>query len=323
MDIPFEHIADTPPAPEGYSLATSSVSQDGALLFLFIENDATSGIFARTKDAGDVSFPQTRMAQARKAELCCLQDNTEVRTNIAFDMAFPLIDIFPSGEILVTGARANRYSDGTTDKNAVVFGPDGAEMSRFLLGDGIEELAIDGQGRIWVAYSDDGIWGNFGWGWGTPPVGESGLVCFSRDGEKLWEFAATGPYGSSTGIDNIYALNVHQSRVLAYYYPEFLLAEVGADLSVRVRDPRVTFSSAFAASGDQYLFAGAGLKKDAVGGLLCQDIGRPWLPTRPVSFIAPGGQEFGIGQYIGRGPCLYHLTRGGVWAADMRNIPDH
>ena len=56
-----------------------------------------------------------------------------------------------------------------------------------MIGDGIEHISTchggkDDRGLIWVAYGDEGIGGNFGWGLSDeapPPLGMSGLVCCS------------------------------------------------------------------------------------------------------------------------------------------------
>ena len=76
MDIPFEHIADTPSAPDGFFLATSSVSHDGALLHLFVEEDAKAQISSGTEDAGEASTEITRVGVFRRR---CRQDTRSGR----------------------------------------------------------------------------------------------------------------------------------------------------------------------------------------------------------------------------------------------------
>jgi len=70
---------------------------------------------------------------------------------------FPKIEILPGGEILVVASRCFRNPDGGHEMNAKVYGPDGKQNREFLLGDGINHIQTDAEGRICVGYFDEGI----------------------------------------------------------------------------------------------------------------------------------------------------------------------
>lgn len=124
----------------------------------------------------------------------------------------------PDGEILLVCARCGYYEDGTADKNACIYDKQGNLVREFVLGDGINEVLVDGQGNIWAGYFDEGIFGNFGW---NNPLGASGLVCWDRLGNKIWEFEPKGELGS---ISDCYALNLDKhDNVWLCYYTDFPL----------------------------------------------------------------------------------------------------
>ena len=128
------------------------------------------------------------MSRAHPAQLVETDGISEQRTDlVGMDVAFPLVQRLPNGEILIVGMRCYLYPDGSHDLNGLVFGPDGRLDRRMLLGDGIEHLCCDSNGRIWVSYTDEGIYGNYGWGQlgGRKPVGKAGLVCFDTNGDEL------------------------------------------------------------------------------------------------------------------------------------------
>ena len=136
--------------------------------------------------------------------------------------------VLPGGELLVVCRRATLYPDDSWELNAVVYGPDGVERRRFLLGDGIQRLQADAAGRIWVGYFDEGIFGSGGWNeLGRPScVGARALCRFDADGHKEWEFEL-----SPMLIDDCYALNVTDEANYSYHigYDSFSVFKVTPD----------------------------------------------------------------------------------------------
>ena len=73
------------------------------------------------------------------------------------------------------------------DANARVLDADGRVLGRFMLGDGIEHVAIDAADRIWVGWFDQGMFGNNDWrvpGQEWAPS-SNGVACFADDGTLL------------------------------------------------------------------------------------------------------------------------------------------
>jgi hypothetical protein len=188
--IRFQKIGEIPVPPDDYSLVTKSVANDGSLLYLSIESTGASAV-TETHAGGIGIFPKTRMKDAKRFHLCLARAGEPLRAIELpeLDVTFPLVDIFPNGKILVVGPRSSWRGAEDYDVNGIVFDPKSGELSGMLLGDGIHCAYVDALGRIWVAYGDEGIFGNFGWGGpGPEPVGSAGLVCFSETGQIIWEY---------------------------------------------------------------------------------------------------------------------------------------
>ena len=131
-----------------------------------------------------------------------------------------------SGRWLLVGGRAV-YRTGNPDQNARVFDANGRFQTEFALGDGIQDIQVTADGRIWTSYFDEGVAGNRGWP--QPPIGREGLICWSRDGEPTYRYIP--PAGLDVIVD-CYAMNVTSKRdTWICYYPGFPL--------VKIRDQRV------------------------------------------------------------------------------------
>ncbi len=179
--LTLQPIGEIPVFDDGYSLVSRAVANDGSLLFLYVEPDATNAVFERFK-SGIGIFPKPRMEKAKRFRLVRVsQGEVRVIELPELNITFPVVDVFPDGSILLVATRAQWRAEGDYDLNAVVCDSGTNQAVHFLLGDGINSLGIDEQSRIWVAYSDEGVFGNFGWNNpGPETVGRSGLACFNR-----------------------------------------------------------------------------------------------------------------------------------------------
>lgn len=310
----------------GFSLAAIAVASDQSLLFLFVEESGREAVFQR--DQGGIgSFPRARMDSPKRFRL--LRENAgSVQSHDLppLDIAFPEVDMFPDGRLLVVGARCYWRAETDYDLNAVIFDPDTGQANHVLFGDGISDLQIDGGGRIWVAYGDEGIFGNYGWGGpGPAPIGRGGLVCFSSTGEKLWEYPPFANYS----IYDCYALNVsgRDAMILAYTeFPGFPVCKISAgcdrpaccgfQLSYWRTDLRGCH--AFAVSGATALFSSQYDEQPDVAHLVSLD-GEEVVraKARQVRLLMPDGSPRPPGRLQGRGKHLYHFGEGGIYRAAL------
>jgi hypothetical protein len=213
-------------APTGFDqLIRVSVGPSGPVA-LWADATAQDDIEARFESPGFASFPETRTTSRPQAALTAYTSGsmTPAHAVIMDDLpvAHPLVQALPNGEFIVVGARCGWTPEGP-ERHALVVGLDGAIQHDGTLGDGIEHMLVDNSGEIWVGYFDEGIFGNFGWGNpGPEPLGSPGIVRWSPQFEKVWEYQGVDNYW----LADCYALNVDTDRVWACPYADFPIVEV-------------------------------------------------------------------------------------------------
>jgi len=230
-------------------------------------------------------------------------------------VAHPFVQPAPDGGVLLVGARC-RWTPGGADRNAVVVDADGTQVAAATLGDGIAHVQCTAAGDVWVGYTDEGVYGNLGWGGpGPPPVGRFGLVRFDRRLSLAWEF---DPGGAPLGdISACYALNVGEGEVWVSYYTGFPLARVAGD---DVRGWRCDVAGARAlvvGEGRAALVGGYRGERDRIV------VGRlgdgAFLPERTARLSVDGG-ELPPALLVGRGSDL-HVLAGRTWyRADIDHL---
>ncbi|MBB5203547.1 hypothetical protein HNQ51_000840 [Inhella inkyongensis] len=166
---------------------------------------------------------------------------------------FNIHEVQPLGtdEILLACGRSCYRGPNDFEINGRVYSRDGRFLRAILLGDGIQNLQATRRGALWVAYFDEGIFGNFGW---REPVGAAGLVAFDAQGERLYEFE---PTGGLEAISDCYALNVASDEdVWCCYYTDFPLVHLRDRQVVSSWKSPVEGAHAFAVGEGHALFAG-------------------------------------------------------------------
>lgn len=87
--------------------------------------------------------------------------------------------LLPESRFLLVSGRTRRDAEGTWEKNAQVYSPDGRPESALCLGDDIPALVTDHHGGIWTAYGDEGIYGGH-------PETSQGLAGWNTAGAVTW-----------------------------------------------------------------------------------------------------------------------------------------
>lgn len=226
VDVELEEIGTFEAVlEEDERLVSYGIGPGGDAVGLAVRAVDAAAPFAYDEQPGWATFPKPRAEHAYMAAVVHVSGSDADRVLDSVTTTFPKIQPLPDGEILLVGTRAERRPDGSHDLNASVLGPDGMRRREFLLGDGIEDVQTTADGRIWVSYFDEGVFGNFGWGepGGPAPIGAPGLVRWLSDGTVDWSYEA--PPGLEE-IADCYALNVAGDAVWACYYtPTFRSCE--------------------------------------------------------------------------------------------------
>jgi hypothetical protein len=96
---------------------------------------------------------------------------------------FTHVQRLPDGGYALASSRSK-----VGEKNLRLFDDRGHFRTSFPIGDGVEHMAVDRKGRIWVGYFDEGIYGG-------DPLSSGGLSRFDQSGklEYQWDHRVGGP----------------------------------------------------------------------------------------------------------------------------------
>lgn len=112
----------------------------------------------------------------------------------------------PAGDhFLLLGARC-AYRENGPDQNAWIVSRDGAVLSRFCLGDGIQDCVVKKDGTIITSYFDEGVFGNYGW---DEPLGACGLIAWTSEGTPLWK-------NENYSIYDCYAISLDEEETCGF-----------------------------------------------------------------------------------------------------------
>ena len=299
VDWTLPLIGPAPGPPDGFETIARAVTATGDLMCLHVAAPASTAR-PRTISPAGASFPLARPDRPLSFALS-RSDGAGSGLEIALGdhrLAFPRFDMFPDGRVLLAGSRADFRSRDDFDRNGIVV--DGGACRHILLGDGIEHLQIDGAGRIWVGYFDEGIFGNSGW---SNPVGAPGLVVFNDLGSVLWR---------NGGIDmaDCYALNVAADAAWVCAYADFQLCRLDADFGLSLRDPGLSGCRGVAVHGDRALFSGQ--YDEPAHRFHLIEPGPATARPRALVVGLEGGAGCGGGDILMRGGHV-HVVSGGQW----------
>ena len=202
------------------------------------------------------------------------------------------------------------YRENGPEQNAWIVSRDGAVLSCFCLGDGIQDCVVKKDGTIITSYFDEGVFGNYGW---DEPLGACGLIAWTSEGTPLWK-------NEKYPIYDCYAISLDEEENLwFYYYNEFRLVRTNFKEDAVFELP-IEGSGAFsvAPSGNTFLFEGGYQKHGkfyfltARGGRLGQK--QKAVPTCNGKKVAVERCSLLRSQmlFLGKNGVLY----GGIWGSD-------
>jgi hypothetical protein len=239
------------PIPTGLQALHHVILSDGTLAVAATDVDLANEWARIFASDGPIDPPSRidRLTKSGRAYLLTWSaDGWKAGPIFPLETPHPLVDRFTDGRWLVVGSRA------LSEPNARVLAPDGELLARFMLGDGIEHIAIDGADRIWVGWFDEGM---FGGGWSVPglewPPSCNGVACFAPDGSVL----EVPSWPKEAGfIADCYALTPVGSGVWTSPYTEFPLVHFVPGKPTRWWRSELTGSTAIAVDGNRALVAG-------------------------------------------------------------------
>lgn len=310
-----------PPLPDGWHLVTAAVLADGTLGMLTADADlAAEWNFG---DDGQLLGDPFRVANHARARLWIFDGNEPTQgPTFPLETAWPSLDRFRDGRWLIVSMRTNGPA------NARLLNPDGQLLSRFMLGDGIQNFGVDRRDNIWVGWFDEGINGNTGWSMAGEewPPSSKGIGLFGDDGRyiPLPEIPAeAGP------IDDCCALNIAGERAWTCHFMNFPLIELRPDNPARwwsidfagptalaVTDNHVLFAGGYGADADRLILVALG---DMGQGEAAATLGKwrlPLAPRVPLDGATPSAASDFPWEYptllTGRNDAI-HMLQNGHW----------
>ena len=261
----FNKVIDMNASLAGRQIVSWGICYDGTMAALAVESADSSLPFERSENTF-ASFPATQSSEAFGPTLLRLNDasaqDAQAQIQPIQDVAlpsttaaYPHVQVFPNGEILIVSARCSKTKDGP-ELNATVYSSEGKELRNFCIGDGVQDLRIDARGEIWASYFDEGIFGNCGWD--EDGVGRSGLCSFDAFGNVTWTFE---PPDALYSIDDCYAMSLDGGDVVACYYSSFPIVRISqSDKKISLWNNEHPAATAIAVSGGGrvVLFGGYG-----------------------------------------------------------------
>jgi hypothetical protein len=295
--------------PYGFKTTSISIGIGGEAIRLLTPDGQAGALVATEEQPGWASFPKTHTDNEYFSILSVSgpSGSREIRL-VGLTATFPQVEVLPGDEILVVAPRCYRNPDGSHEMNGKVYNLDGRQSREFLLGDGINHVQTDAEGRIWVGYFDEGIFGNFGWQSAGGPFGAAGLSCFTKSGEKIWDYV---PPEGFDHIADCYALNVCSGGVWSYYYTDFPIALIDSNWRVRCWKTGISGAHTFAVGDDKILLYGGYNDRKTTCSLLALENHEARLLAQ-VSLILPRELALSKDTVIGRDRSL-HVFQGDDW----------
>lgn len=269
----------------------------------------------QTEQPGWAIFPKTMPDQPQKYRVVALSGGKPVLDFLIEQEPFNIHHIQPLGdEILLVCARSHYRGPTDYEENGRIYTRNGKFVRSILLGDGIQSVQATSEKVIWTSYFDEGIFGNYGW---EHPVGESGLVAWNHDGEKLYEYR---PNEALDSISDCYALNVRSSEDVWFYHDteSFLVHLHLHEVENRWTIP-VSESDGFAVMENHALFRGGYEERDSYHLFSLLKKGR----VRKVSEFElrdQDGNRLVAERIVGRGGMLHLVSGGYLYCLDMRSL---
>lgn len=229
---------------------------------------------------------------------------------------FPIIAPMKEGRVVVVDALCPWAPDSPPRHNTFVLDRSGKCLNSFHGGSSVVDVQCDAQNRIWISYSDEGVFGNNGWNIPGPPgLGSGGLVCLDEDGVVLWSHNKTD-IAPERVIDDCYALNVIGQDAWFYFYSDFCLGHI-TDFEVKPNYYRVPVSGShsFAKRG-QLLALSAQYREEPTVCHLVDIAGAAETSARIADMACAETGDFTRTNTLikGRGQWI-HLVAGDLWLA--------
>jgi len=277
-----EPISCLPAPPPGWHDYDYEVLDDGRLVLVRVNIDVAS---VSPHDRARV-WPKARL------RLSCFDGVTESDVLELAAVPWPKVDKLPDGRWLVVASRC-----AWNQRNVSIFNPDGSRAENFAVGDGVGPIVCLPDGRLWVGYIDQGVFGDPR----RKHPASSGLAAFDINGACVGRFVH-----QEYAICDCYALGATGTVVWACTYTDFPIIRIDGD-GIRLWDNSIDGAFAIAANDTHVILAG-GYHPDANRLVLLRLEGRNAVPVDEFRLATDDGKI----AWAGRNGIM-HATVGREW----------
>lgn len=178
------------------------------------------------------------------------------------------------------------------------------------LGDAIEDVQTTPDGRIWVSYFDEGVFGG--------GLGHHGLVCFDGNAHPIFKYSEFAEQNQLPFVDDCYAMNVvSEDEVWLSYYTDFPLVSIKNFQLERVWKEFDCIDRAFALNGDTVIFQKCYTRREGKSQLLRRTLSGSAQSEVVDVLDETGAPIHGLFTVAARGPNLYLLTGTALYKMQM------
>jgi hypothetical protein len=202
----FKKLLEFADLPSDWSLVSLSIDWQGQPLLL-----AAEGKPKRPQPPYDAKTWVQWQSSRPQAHHLIYFDSGSIRT-IRFQQSqgHSTFHVQPFGEGWLLGERRGHCS---------LYNRSGHFVTSLDLGDASEDLQTTPDGRIWVSYFDEGVFGG--------SISSEGFICFDRSGVPVFRYAKFAEQNNLPFISDCYAINVSVSGdVWLSYYTDFPLVHL-------------------------------------------------------------------------------------------------
>ena len=222
---------------------------------LGVAHDGRLIIASGGTDSGSNEFPTSQLpgvAGAFDVSILGADGSREKRHFDGVPHSCPLTQLTPSGELLTIGM-APRLSDSTRGDNASIIAEDGSVVGSFAVGGSVSDAQVTPGGRLWIGYTDKGIYGGGDLAGSVEQFIRTGIVCWGLDGQPQYAFERPEGFGP---VDHLYAMCAVGEEAWAYYYNSFPIVRISEDFDVVGWESGITGAKHMAVWANTVLLAG-------------------------------------------------------------------
>lgn len=212
--LSFKKILDLPSLPDDRSVVRVASDWSGQPLVLIAEGKPQRPV----PPFDTPTWVKWLRTQPRAHSLIYMEDGTPRQVRFDDAVGISTFHVQPIEDGWLVGERRGTFT---------LYDHTGARQRSFELGDASEDMQTTPDGKIWVSYFDEGVFGR--------TIAREGVVCFDLNGTPQFRYAEFAEMNKLPFVADCYAMNVaSRGDVWLNYYTEFPLVHISDGVAEKV-----------------------------------------------------------------------------------------